>query len=207
LQSDDTNMKRKRKTITPYLLLVFLVVMFCTNSDFRGIFAQTDTSQHVTDSTQNAVHETAVEPVSHEPVSHEDADHADEESSMKEIVVVLFGLIVIIAAAKLGGEIAERLHQPAVLGELLLGVVIGNLVLFNVHALEFIKHHEFIELIAEIGVLILLFEVGLENNLSEMMSVGTSAFLVATAGVIAPFILGWGVAAIFLADQSTVRVY
>lgn len=115
---------------------------------------------------------------------------------------ILFGLIIILVAAKIGGEIAERLHQPAVLGELMLGVILGNMILLNVNLFEFIKHEEIFTVLAEIGVIILLFEVGLETNLNEMLSVGTTAFLVAALGVITPFILGWGVAAIFLAHES-----
>jgi Kef-type K+ transport system membrane component KefB len=140
----------------------------------------------------------------------EDAMTQDEETAAageeakeekKEIIMVLFGLILFLVVAKLGGDLMERIHQPAVLGELILGVVVGNLVLFGIDTFEFLKHDQFIEILSEIGVIILLFEVGLENNLKEMLSVGTSAFLVATAGVITPFVLGWGVAAAFLPNE------
>ncbi len=129
------------------------------------------------------------------------AEGQEAAEEKKEIVSVLFGLILFIVVAKLGGDLMERIHQPAVLGELILGVVVGNLVLFGIHTFEFLKHDQFIEILSEIGVIILLFEVGLENNLKEMLSVGTSAFLVATAGVVTPFLLGWGVAAVFLPNE------
>jgi Na+:H+ antiporter len=131
-----------------------------------------------------------------------DGHIAGKPGELKEIVRVLLGLIVIIMIAKIGGEVAERLKQPAVLGELILGMIIGNLILLNVDIFEFIKHDGMIEILAEIGVIILLFEVGLETNLKEMLSVGTTAILVAIAGVVTPFILGWGVAAIFLPTES-----
>jgi Na+:H+ antiporter len=109
--------------------------------------------------------------------------------------MILIGLAVMLIVAKLGGELFERMGQPAVLGELLGGILIGNLVLFGFTAAEPLKTNEVIAAIAEIGVIILLFEVGLESDLKEMMEVGWSSLLVAVLGVIAPFLLGWGVSA------------
>ena len=105
-------------------------------------------------------------------------------------------------AAKLGGELFERIRQPAVLGELLAGIVIGNLVLFGFAAAEDLKTDAVIAALAQIGVILLLFEVGLESNLGEMLEVGWSSLFVAVAGVVAPFFLGWGVAAYFLPGES-----
>jgi Kef-type K+ transport system membrane component KefB len=116
--------------------------------------------------------------------------------------MVLVGISVILIVAKLSGELFERFRQPAVLGELIGGIILGNLALFGMTAAEPLKNHEVINALAEIGVIILLFEVGLETNLGEMMEVGWSSLLVATAGVIAPFLLGWGVAAYYLPNQS-----
>lgn len=113
---------------------------------------------------------------------------------------VLIGIAAILIVAKLGGEIFERLGQPAVLGELLGGIVIGNLALFGVGVFEPLRDDAVIVALAEIGVIILLFEVGLESNLGEMWQVGASSLLVAALGVVAPFFLGWGVAAYFLPD-------
>ena len=115
---------------------------------------------------------------------------------------ILLGLIIILLAAKLGGDVVERFRQPAVLGELIFGMIIGNLTIFGINALEPLKHHITIEILAEIGVIILLFEVGLESNLKEMLSVGLTSFFVAFIGVIAPFFLGWGVSAIFFPNES-----
>jgi Kef-type K+ transport system membrane component KefB len=115
---------------------------------------------------------------------------------------VLVGVAVILLVAKLGGELFERLRQPAVLGELLGGMLVGNLGIVGFTAAEPLKTHAVIGALAEIGVILLLFEVGLESNLGEMMEVGWSSLLVAVAGVVAPFLLGWGVAAWFLPGES-----
>lgn len=115
---------------------------------------------------------------------------------------VLIGVAVILAAAKIGGEIFERLKQPGVLGELCAGVVIGNLVLFGFTGAEPLKTNETIAALAELGVIILLFEVGLESDLKEMVEVGGSSLLVAVVGVVAPFFLGWGVSAYFVPEES-----
>jgi Kef-type K+ transport system membrane component KefB len=117
------------------------------------------------------------------------AGHADPVAS------VALWLVVILLAAKLGGDLAVRIGQPAVLGELVIGVVIGNLTLAGFSGLEPIKTDAFVDMFARVGVLVLLFEVGLESTVGQMLKVGWSALLVATLGVITPFALGWGVAA------------
>src|SRR5215210_3452849 len=116
--------------------------------------------------------------------------------------LVLLGVAVILIVAKVCGELFERAGQPAVLGELLGGILVGNLALVGAGWAEPLKTNEVIAALAEIGVILLLFEVGLESDLGEMMEVGWSSLLVAVAGVIAPFFLGWGVAAYFIPDES-----
>ncbi|HEX8632765.1 MAG TPA: cation:proton antiporter [Pyrinomonadaceae bacterium] len=116
--------------------------------------------------------------------------------------LVLVGVALILLIAKLGGEAFERFGQPAVLGELIGGMLVGNLVLFGVTAVEPLKADVVLGALAEIGVILLLFEVGLESNLGEMLEVGWSSLLVATAGVVAPFFLGWGVAAYFIPGEA-----
>ena len=115
--------------------------------------------------------------------------------------MVLVGLAVMLIVAKLGGEVFERIGQPAVLGELIGGIIIGNLVIWGFTAAEPLKTNSIIAALAEIGVIILLFEVGLESDLKEMMEVGWSSLLVAVLGVIAPFFLGWGVSAYFIPNE------
>ena len=101
-----------------------------------------------------------------------------------------FTLAIILAAAKLAGELAMRVGQPAILGELLAGVLLGSSVLGVIPATGDL--HNILGLLAEIGVVILLFEIGLETDLREMFRVGGSAITVALVGVIAPFLLGFG---------------
>ena len=117
--------------------------------------------------------------------------------------IVLIGVALMIVVAKLGGEVFERFKQPAVLGELVGGILVGNLALLGFTSIGLLRTNEVINALAEIGVIILLFEVGLESNLAEMMEVGWSSLFVAVAGVIAPFFLGWGVAAYFIPDEAT----
>jgi Kef-type K+ transport system membrane component KefB len=125
------------------------------------------------------------------------------------VAPILLALIVILAVAKLGSEIFERLGQPAVLGELLAGVVLGNLILLNpawnfFEPLRVAHIHEnwalVIDSLARLGVIILLFEVGLESTVQGMTRVGASSFLVAVLGVVAPFILGFGASWLFIKE-------
>jgi Kef-type K+ transport system membrane component KefB len=116
--------------------------------------------------------------------------------------MILAGLATILLLAKIAGELFERVGQPAVLGELLAGILLGNLMLVGFHQADWIKTDGVIGALAQLGVILLLFEVGLESNLGEMLEVGWSSLLVALVGVIAPFFLGWGVSAYFLPGES-----
>jgi Kef-type K+ transport system membrane component KefB len=116
---------------------------------------------------------------------------------------VLLSIALMLLVAKLGGELFAKAGQPAVLGELMGGVLMGALSLFGVEWVDRLRADAVVAALAEIGVIILLFEVGLESNLGEMKSVGWSSLLVATLGVVAPFFLGWGVAAYFLPGEPT----
>jgi Kef-type K+ transport system membrane component KefB len=116
---------------------------------------------------------------------------------------VLIGVAVMLVVAKLAGEVFERIRQPAVLGELCAGVLLGNLVIFGFTRVEPLKTNETIAALAELGVILLLFEVGLESDLRQMIEVGWSSLLVAVLGVVAPFLLGWAVSAYFIPDEAT----
>lgn len=120
-----------------------------------------------------------------------------------EVLEVLVALVFILLVAKLGGDLFERISQPAVLGELVMGMVIGNLHLFGLDMFEPFKHDITLEILAELGVIILLFEVGLETTVKEMLNVGLASFMVAVFGVTAPFFLGWAVGLWFLPEAST----
>jgi Kef-type K+ transport system membrane component KefB len=113
---------------------------------------------------------------------------------------VLLSVAVVLVVAKLCGELFAKLKQSAVLGELMGGILLGSLSLFGVAWVERLRADSVVGALAEIGVIILLFEVGLESNVGEMMSVGWSALLVSTLGVVATFFLGWGASALFLPD-------
>ena len=116
--------------------------------------------------------------------------------------MVLVGVAAMLAVAKLSGELFERAGQPPVLGELLGGILVANLSLIGFNGAEFLETNEIIGALAQLGVIILLFEVGLESNVAEMMEVGWSSLAVAVAGVIVPFLLGWAVAAHFIPNGS-----
>ncbi|MGC8594318.1 MAG: cation:proton antiporter [Candidatus Kryptoniota bacterium] len=120
---------------------------------------------------------------------------------------VLVYIVIILFCAKLGAELLERIGQPAVIGELVAGVILGNLVLINPHMTFFeplrreqLTSHPAIavDTLAQIGIILLLFKAGLESSVSDMRKIGLSALFVATAGVVAPFILGYLVSAIFI---------
>jgi Kef-type K+ transport system membrane component KefB len=115
---------------------------------------------------------------------------------------VVLSLALILLVAKLGGDLASRVGQPAVLGELLGGILLGNAPLFGRSLMERLKSDPTLDMLARIGALILLFEVGLESTVAQMLRVGMSSLLVATIGVIGPFILGYGVAAWLLPGSS-----
>lgn len=114
---------------------------------------------------------------------------------------LLVALIALLVAAKLGGALAERLGQPAVLGELLAGVLLGALPLAGFHGLAWVARDRVVEALAELGVILLLFEVGLATRLADLVRVGLSAFLVALIGVIVPMLLGYGVGLWLLPDR------
>jgi Kef-type K+ transport system membrane component KefB len=97
-------------------------------------------------------------------------------------------LMLILLAARLFGELAVRLQAPSVLGELLAGVVVGP------SLLGWLAVDEVIKLLAEIGIILLLFEVGLETDVGKLMKSGGRATFVALAGFILPFLLGFGLA-------------
>lgn len=115
---------------------------------------------------------------------------------------ILGGLAIILAVAKLGGDLATRARQPAVLGELIAGVILGNLGLVGITGLQGLAANSTLDALAQVGVIILLFEVGLESTVHDMLKVGAAAVLVATLGVIAPFVLGWLVGAALLPAGS-----
>ncbi len=146
------------------------------------------------------------------------AEGEGSENGTLVIAAVLLSLVFIYLASKIGGEICARINLPPVLGELVGGVVIGvsllHLVVFpetgsnpetstlmrilsltadlSPQAAEsiFATESEAITILSELGVIILLFEIGLESDLKELIRVGPQAAIVAVVGVIAPFAAG-----------------
>ena len=130
---------------------------------------------------------------------------------------ILLDLFIVFVAAQIGAEIAQRLKLPGVVGEIAAGCVVGQ------SLLGWVQPSEPLEVLAEIGIVLLLFSVGLETRLGDMRRVGRSAFSVGVLGVILPFVFGslwahgsgfdWAVsmfvAAAFVATSAgiTARVY
>jgi Kef-type K+ transport system membrane component KefB len=157
------------------------------------------------------------------------ASEAAEPSMV--LAAVLLSLVVIYFASKVGGELCSRINLPPVLGELVGGVLVGisafSLLVFPEGGLEasqsllmqflqntaglspeaapavFATQSEVISVLAELGVIILLFEIGLESDLQELIKVGPQAAIVAVVGVVAPFAAGTA-GLIFLFHLGTV---
>ena len=113
---------------------------------------------------------------------------------------LLWELFAIFLAAKVVGEVFERVHLPAVLGEILAGVAIGP------YALGWIHPSDTIESIAEVGAIFVLFNAGLETSPGDLVRVGRTALLVALAGILAPFVLGFGYMKL-IGDATTEAIF
>ncbi|MDX1917721.1 MAG: cation:proton antiporter [Candidatus Caenarcaniphilales bacterium] len=119
------------------------------------------------------------------------------EDSNQHLNLLLLGLTVLLGFAKSLALVLRRLKLPEVVGELSGGILlsliaallpVGN---FLHDLIDTLKHSEILHLFGEIGILLLLFEIGLETELSKIVAVGREAFLVALGGVVAPFLLAW----------------
>lgn len=111
---------------------------------------------------------------------------------------IFLALALLVLAAKMAGLIAQRWGQPSVLAELLIGIGLANLVpmFMGGDGIAFIKSNPTLRVLAELGVLVLLFDVGLESDLRALVRVGISSTLVALIGVAIPFGLDWSEAGI-----------
>jgi Kef-type K+ transport system membrane component KefB len=108
---------------------------------------------------------------------------------MHETATILLSVFVIFVAAQVGAEIAQRVKLPGVVGEIVAGCLIGPSVLGWLKV-EQIAHGTPLDMLSEVGVVLLLFAVGLETRLDDLKKVGRSAFLVGVLGVVVPFLLG-----------------
>jgi len=114
-----------------------------------------------------------------------------EEVGHLSVQNFLLSLALILVVSKLFGELFERLRLPSVLGELIAGIILGGSLLAVVPSVAGQVGYDTFHLLAEIGVCILLFEIGLETDLGDLIKVGPTSTLVAVVGVVAPFILGF----------------
>jgi len=119
----------------------------------------------------------------------------------QEFLNFLLALVIIILAAKASGYISTRLGQPAVLGELLAGLILGPTVFDMLHAWPIFHNDELlgevVTMMGELGVIFLMMLAGLELHLSELLHSGKVAALAGVSGVILPLGLGWGTAVLF----------
>lgn len=97
---------------------------------------------------------------------------------------IFLNIVVILLAARLFAEVASRINIPPVVGELIAGIVLGP------SLLGWIEPDQVLRLLAEIGIILLLFEVGLDTDISKLVRAGSKAVIVATSGFILPFLLG-----------------
>ncbi len=98
---------------------------------------------------------------------------------------IFLNIVIILLTARLFAELASRIHIPPVVGELLAGVVLGPS-LFG-----WIEPDEVLNLLAQIGIILLLFEVGLDTDINKLISAGSQSIIVATSGFFLPFLLGY----------------
>lgn len=138
-------------------------------------------------------------------------DYADEVEGHSEsggghgsYGALFLGLAILLVAGKLGGFI-EKFGQPGVLGELLSGIGLSLLAYLGISQIADLRHDSTIAFIAEIGAVILLFQIGLESNIKSLMKVGVNALMVALIGVILPFLAGtFLIGPVFFKDASFV---
>src|SRR6266540_5566356 len=118
-----------------------------------------------------------------------------------DIAHVLRDILVVLVAAKVAAELAERIGVPAVVAEIVAGILVGPSLLGLVGEAD-----EVLRTLGEIGVILLLLEVGLEMDLVELGKVGRASLLVATVGVVTPLVLGTG-AMVLIGDDGNTALF
>ncbi len=114
-------------------------------------------------------------------------------SASDPVSKLVIAVATILVAAKIGGHLAVRAKQPSVLGELLAGIVLGAM---PWPFFEAMRSDAGVDMLARIGVLVLLFEVGLETTVTDVMRVGVASAKVAILGTVGTLVVGWGAASI-----------
>jgi Kef-type K+ transport system membrane component KefB len=124
----------------------------------------------------------------------------------QEFLDFLIALVIVIFAAKMGGYVSSRFHQPSVLGELLVGLILGPTILDMLFSWPIFHEPALLEealtLMAELGVIMLMFLAGLELHLSELLSSGKVSALSGILGVLVPLGLGYSTAVLFGVDST-----
>ncbi|MGD9857430.1 MAG: cation:proton antiporter, partial [Planctomycetaceae bacterium] len=223
-------------------LCVFAVVLESVWSPSTQLAAQTERASEGNEkSSAVSTPPAAADERGEEAIGEGREEHAGGHTD--PVAPVLLAIMIVLFVAKVGGDLFERVSMPAVLGELVVGVLLGNMALMTGwHGLDFLKapeddslrgaiskleeHHEeeltskeqelltqpaeqsfyqagaVLKMLAALGVILLLFEVGLESSVREMMSVGVSSMLVAVLGVIAPMLLGYGASWVLIPESG-----
>jgi len=131
------------------------------------------------------------------------AKAADGIAHVDPTAGIILRLAVILFAAKLGAGLAVRLNQPPVFGELLAGVALGNAALVGVPWLAGVTTPAAIALLGQFGVILLLFEIGLESTIAQMLKVGPASLFVVLFENGGTFVLGWAAGALLLPESSS----
>src|SRR5215471_8115079 len=127
----------------------------------------------------------------------------DASARSDELGWLALGLTVVVTAALVGGHLAVRFGQAAVLGELIAGMLLGSVA--SGTGLRFIATDPYLDIVARVGMLLLLFEVGLDLSVRDLFAVGPSSMMVAIVGTIASLVIGTGAATALMrgAPQAT----
>lgn len=207
--------KRVVKVVALTGLITLALLLSLTGIRTISAHSDTDSTVFISDPSGIApLEQERLNTVEDEVLLNEANDHTDSviaESDHKEesghgsavhfgLIFAMFALVLIMGKV---GNFIERYGQPAVIGELLAGVVLSALGYFGWDFISQITNNEIIAFTASLGALLLLFSIGLESNIVEMKRVGVNAMFVALIGVFVPFVLGtYVLGPLFFSDAS-----
>jgi Kef-type K+ transport system membrane component KefB len=124
------------------------------------------------------------------------------QGSFDQLGWLAFGIAFVVSSALLGGHLAGRIHQPAVLGELVAGMALGNLP--GLAKLQFVGADPYLDILSRVGMLLLLFEVGVDLSVRDLFAVGPSSLFVAVIGTASSLAIGTITTALLMPGASTV---
>ena len=134
----------------------------------------------------------------------ESASHSTENPY--HLAILCLGISGMLFAAKVS-HLMEKIKLPPVVGELLAGIILGNLSLIGFSFFSDLRQDEVIKFLSELGVILLLFQIGLESNISQLLKVGSTAMLVAFIGATVPFLVGAYVVGPLLIPGEPIATY